>query len=203
MAMTMTTRDRRALAILSVAVVGVLAYLYWPDSAPTPVAVTAGESVAQSEQRLARMRDLAATVPAKEAILKQVHEDLAAREKGILQADTAQQAQAQLIQMVRRLGLAENPPVTLRSTEIGPVLPLGDSYGAANVSMQFECGIEQLVNLLSALGSQPELVAPSDLIITSSSPKEKTIGVRLTITGVVPAKLLPVRGRRGGLASQL
>ena len=99
--------------------------------------------------------------------------------------------------MARRLGLAESPAVELRSTEIGPVTPLGDSYGAATVSLQFECGIEQLVNLLSALGSQPELVAPSDLRITSSSPKEKTIGVRLSITGVVPGKLVPIRGKKG------
>jgi hypothetical protein len=195
--MTIATRDRRALLTLGVAVAGVLAYLYWPDSAPSPVAVSAGESVAQAEQRLARMREMAATVPAKEAILKQVRDELATREKGILQADTAQQAQAQIIQMVRRLGQSENPPVDLRSTEIGPVTPLGDSYGAANVSLQFDCGIEQLVNILAGLGSQPELVAPSDLRVTSSSPRDKLVGVRLTVTGVVPARLVPARGKKG------
>jgi hypothetical protein len=198
MSMNLTPRDRHALMILAAVGALVLVYLFWPESAPTPVAVSAGESVAQAEQRLARMRDLAATVPAKENVLKQVREELAARETGILQADTAQQAQAQLIQMARRLGLAENPQVQLRSTEIGPVVPMGDSYGAVNVSLQFDCGIEQLVNLLSALGSQPELVSPSDLRIISSNPKDKTIGVRLTITGVVPAKLVPSRGKKGG-----
>ena len=82
--MTIATRDRRALMILAAAMALVLVYLAWPDSAPTPVAVSAGESVAQAEQRLARMRDLAATVPAKESILKQVREELGVREKGIL-----------------------------------------------------------------------------------------------------------------------
>lgn len=196
--MNLSQRDRRALMILAAAVVLGLIYFFWPDSAATPVAVSAGESVAQSEQRLARMRELAATVPAKEGVLKQVQAELAQREQGVIQADTAQQAQAQMIQLVRRLASAEMPPVEIRSTEIGPVLPMGDSYGAANVSFQFECGIEQLVNLLSGLGSQRELVAPSDLRVTSSSPKDKMVGVRLTITGVVPGKLLPVRpGKRG------
>lgn len=196
--MNLSQRDRRALMILGAAIVAGLIYQFWPDSAPAPVAVSAGESVTQSEQRLARMRELAATVPAKEAVLKQVQAELAMREQGILQADTAPQAQAQMIQLVRRLASAETPPVEIRSTEIGPVLPMGDAYGAADVSFMFQCGIEQLVNILAALGSQKELVAPSDLRITSSNPKDKMVVIRLTITGVVPAKLLPARpGKKG------
>jgi hypothetical protein len=195
--MNLSARDRRALMTLAASVIVVLAYRFWPESAPTPVAVSAGESVAQAEQRLARMRDLAATVPGKEAVLKQVQAELAEREQGILQADTAPQAQAQMIQLVRRLASAEAPPVEIRSTEIGPVYQLGD-FGAANVSFQFECGIEQLVNLLAGMGSQRELVSPFDLRVTSANPKDKTVGVRLTITGIVPAKLLPPRpGRKG------
>ncbi|HXP88057.1 MAG TPA: type II secretion system protein GspM [Bryobacteraceae bacterium] len=196
--MNLSQRDRRALMILAAVVAVGLIYQFWPDSAPAPVAVSAGESVAQSEQRLARMRELAATVPAKEAVLKQVQAELAQREQGLIQADTAQQAQAQMIQLVRRLASAETPPVEIRSTEIGPVFQMGDVYGAANVSFQFDCGIEQLVNLLAGLGSQRELVAPSDLRVTSANPKDKMVGVRLTITGVVPAKLLPARpGKKG------
>ncbi len=191
--MNLSQRDRRAIYILLTSLIAGTVYEFWPDSAATPVAVSQTESVAQSEQRLARMRELAATVPAKESVLRQVQGELAQRELGVLQADTAQQAQAQMIQLVRRLAMAEMPPVEIRSTEIGQVLPLGDSYGSANVSFQFDCGIEQLVNLLAGLGSQRELVAPSDLRVTSSNPKDKTVGVRLTITGVVPAKLLPSR----------
>lgn len=196
--MNLSARDRRALLILASTLVSGLGYVFWPDSAPAPVAASTRETVAQSEQRLARMREQAATVPAREAVLKQVQAELAQREQGVIQADTAQQAQAQMIQLVRRLASAEMPPVEIRSTEIGPVLPLGDSYGAANVSFQFECGIEQLVNLLAGLGQQRELVAPADLRVTSSNPKDKMVGIRLTVTGVVPGKLLPVRpGKKG------
>jgi len=196
--MNLSPRDRRALLILGVTLIAGLAYMLWPDSAPAPVAASATESVAQSEQRLARMRELAATVPPKEAVLKQVQAELAQREQGIIQADTAPQAQAQMIQLLRRLASSEAPPVEIRSTEIGPVQPLGDIYGAANVSFQFECHIEQLVNILAELGSQRELVAPSELRVTSSNPKDKTVGVRLTITGVVPGRLLPARpGKKG------
>lgn len=195
--MNMSPRDRRALAALSVAVVVGLIYRFWPaDSAPAVVAPAAG-NLALTEKRLEKLRESAATVPAKEAIVKQVSGDLALREKGLIAAATAAQAQAELIQIVRRVGGVENPPVEIRSTEIGPVRPLGDAYGEALVSVQIECRIDQLVNMLAAIPAQPELVSTSDLRVISSSAKEKTVGVRLTLSGVVPRRLVPEKSKPG------
>jgi len=195
--MNMSTRDRRALAALSVAVVLGLIYRFWPaDSAPAVVAPASG-NLALTEKRLAKLRESAAIVPAKEVILKQVSSDLALREKGLITAATAAQAQAQLIQIIRRLGEAENPPVEIRSTEIGPVRPLGDAYGEALVSVQIECKIDQLINMLAAIPAQPELVATSDLRVMSSNAKEKTVGVRLTLSGIVPRRLVPEKSKTG------
>jgi hypothetical protein len=194
---SMSARDRRALAVLSVAVVLGLIYRFWPgNNAPAVVAPAAG-NLDLTEKRLARLRESAATVPAKEGILKQVSGSLALREKGLIAADTAAQAQAQLIQIVRRLGDAENPPVEIRSTEIGTVRPLGDAYGEALVSVQIECKIDQLVNMLAAIPAQPELVATSDLRVMSSNAKDKTVGVRLTLSGVVPRRLVPDKSKPG------
>ena len=134
--MNLSPRDRRALALLVLSLVLGVIYRFWPASdAPAVVAPTAG-SVELAEKRLAKLRETAATVPAKEAIFKQVSGDLALREKGLITADTAAQAQAQLIQIFRRLGNLENPPVEIRATEIGPVRPLGDAYGEVAVSVQ-------------------------------------------------------------------
>ena len=189
--MNLSPRDRRALAALSVAVILGLIYRFWPgDSTPAVVAPAAG-NLALTEKRLAKLRETAATVPAKETILKQVSSDLATREKGLIAADTAAQAQAQLIQIFRRIGGTEAPPVEIRATEIGPVRPLGDAYGEALVSVQIECKIDQLINMLAAIPAQPELVATSDLRVMSSNAKEKTVGVRLTLSGIVPRKLVP------------
>jgi len=105
--MNLGPRDRRALAWLAVAaLLGVIVY-FWPtnDGAATVVA-PAGDPVTLAETRLARLRESAATVPAKENVFKKVSADLAVREKGIIQADTAAQAQALLIQIIRRLGAA-------------------------------------------------------------------------------------------------
>ena len=196
--MNLTSRDRRALAWLSVAVlVGLVAY-FWPaGDGSTAVVAPVGDPVTLAETRLARLRETAATVPAKEEVFKKVSADLASREKGMLQADTAAQAQAQLIQIVRRLGAAENPAIDIRSTELNPIRPFGDSYGEASVAVQIECRIDQLVNLLAALETQPELVATSDLRVLSSNAKEKTVAVRITVSGVVPRRLVPEKAQLG------
>jgi hypothetical protein len=151
-----------------------------------------------AEKRLAKLRETAATVPAKEKVRKQVSDDLAVREKGLIAAPTAAQAQAQLIQIVRRLGSLENPPVEIRATEIGPVRPIGDAYGEALVSVQIECRIDQLVNILAAIPAQPELVATNDLRVISTNAKDKAVGVRLTLSGIVPRRLVPEKSKTGG-----
>src|SRR5262249_24507122 len=111
--------------------------------------------------------------------------------------DTAAQAQAQIIQILRRLASAEAPPIDIRGTEIGGIAPLGDSYGAANVTVQMECRVDQLVNFLASIGAQNELLSTSDIRINATNPKEKPVMARLTITGVVPRRLVPER--KGGL----
>lgn len=198
--MTLQSRDRRALALLGASALVALAYRYWPAGAgPVAIVAPAGDPVAIAEKRLARLRETAATVPAKEGIFKKVSADLAVREKGLIAAGTAAQAQAQLIQIIRRVVSSETPPVEIRATELGGVRALGDAYGEVVVSVQIDCRIDQLVNILAALGSQAELVSTSDLRVTSSNAKEKTVGVRLTLSGVVPRRLVPEKPKNGGV----
>src|SRR5258706_11933736 len=185
--MTLTTRDRRALMALGGAVLlTAMVLLLWPDSSDAPAAAaTAGGqgSVKAAEKTLAQLRDTAATVPAKEELKNNVSAELAAREKGLIAADTAAQAQAQLIQILRQLARAEAPPIEIRSTELGGLRPLGDGYGQGDVAVQIQCRIDQLINMLAALAARPELISTSDLRITSSNAKEKTVGVRLGFIG--------------------
>src|SRR5271154_1393531 len=117
--MNLRPRDRRALAWLAVSLLLGVVVRYWPaNSGAAPVVAPAGDAVMLAEARLARLREAAATVPAKESVFKKVSADLAVREKAIIVADTAAQAQAQIIQIIRRVGAAENPPIEIRSTEL-------------------------------------------------------------------------------------
>jgi hypothetical protein len=189
--MTLTPFLRRTLAFAAVSLVLGLVIRFWPGDSSSAVPAAAADSIPVAERRLANLRDLAATVPGKEEILKKANADLEAREKNLLFADTAPQAQAQLIQIFRDVGRGENPPVDIRSTEGFALRPFGDAYGEASVSIGVECRIDQLVNILAGIAARPELVSTSDMRINVVNPKDKIIGVHLTISGVVPRKLVP------------
>ena len=188
--MTISDRERRSLALLGVSVLLTLIYyVVSPSETPKVVApVNPGES---AEKRLDRLRQSASLLPSREEALKAVTAESQLREKGLLVADTAPQAQAQLLQILRRVARQEAPPIDLRGVEIGPVRPLGDAYGEALVSVTIDCKIEQLVNLMAQLTAQPEILATTDLRVTTTNAEEKTLGVRLTVSGVIPKKLVP------------
>lgn len=191
--MTLTPFYRRALALFAVSLLLGLVVRFWPDNSQSTVVSPSAETIAAAEKRLAKTRDVAATVPARESILKRAQAELGDREKGLLIADTAAQAQAQLLQIMRGLAGVENPPIELRSESFG-IRPLGDSYGEASVGVGFDCHIDQLVNLLAGISSRPELVSTTELHINATNNKEKLLSVRLTVSAVVPRKLAP--GRR-------
>lgn len=198
----MTERDRKALK-LGVPVIGLMglamAYLYMgPEGSAaanaTPAQATK-ESVEMAEQRLARLKDIAAAAPAKQEILAKVTAELAAREKGLIRAATAQQAQAQVISIVREQLSIEG--VDIRSTEMGAVEALGNGHGLAPVRVTFECAVSQLLNVLAGLESRPELLSTRDLQILAGDPRGKTVRVTLTVVGAVPRELVPEKDKKG------
>jgi len=187
----MSAREKRLLLLLGPAVVVILVirFGFLSDSAPAAKIVPAGRSAPQAEKQLAKFRKVAATVPAKEALLAQVDAELDAREKGVLAAATAPQAQARLFEVARKVAKAEG--LDIRGGELGQVKNFGNDYGEATAAVSFECHIDQFVNFMSGLSHEPELLAPSDLHINTANPKEETILVRMTLGGLVPKKMVP------------
>jgi hypothetical protein len=193
---TLTKRDRIALAVLGVAIpAAVIAFFATGGTAP-PTAAKA-DNIPAAEKRLARIRQQAATVAGKQKLLKDVSDELALREKGILQAQTAAQAQALLLDVVRRTAREQTPPIELGAVEFQPPSKLGD-YGEVRVGVAFTCHIEELVNLLADLTNRPEAIAIGEAHISAVDPKQKTISVRLVVSGVVPRRLVPEK--KGGAA---
>jgi hypothetical protein len=124
--------------------------------------------------------------------LKQVSAELATREKGIINADTAPQAHAYLLDTIHRIA-AQNGFDARGAEQFTEPRPLGDAYGVVSVTESFTCAIEQLVNFLAELDRQPEIIATNEIHINGGHEKNKTVQVRLSLTGVVPRKLVPVR----------
>ena len=193
--MTLTSRDRRAVVLLAAAL-GVFGIYYFGFQQSTdPVAPT----VANPDllrQRVARLRQLAATAPGREAAMREASGFLAAREQGVLQADTAPQAQAALLEIARRVGKLSQ--LDIRGGDLGTPKAFGD-YGLVFTTVSFECHVEQLVNFLADLAKQPELIAPSEQRIASVNAKDKTVAVRMVLAGVVAKKLIPEKKGLGAL----
>ena len=189
--MNLSVRDQRALALLGAGLLTVLVLRFGVFSDRQITVVAANDSIPLAEKRLAHLRRLAATVPARVVLVKNVTAEAARREKGVIQAPTAQQAQAHLLETIRRVGKSEH--IDVRGGEFPELRPLGNDYGEASVSVNFECRIEDLVNFLAALTKEPELLATNEVRIAAANNKDKTLGVRLTLAGVVPRNLVPVR----------
>jgi hypothetical protein len=193
----LSDRDRRALSFLGVSVLLSIVWYFVSSSSggstSAAAIVSPVDSVDHAEKSLTRLRKQAATVPGKQAVFKKVSDELAGREKGLIKGDTAAQAQAQLVQVVREVAKNQTPPLEIKQVELGPPRAFGDSYGEVSLSVTIECRIDQLVNYLTFLSTQPEIIATDDIRFVGSNPKLKTNQVRLTIAGLVPRKLVPVR----------
>jgi hypothetical protein len=183
--------DRRLLYLAGALGVAVLLRytVFSDDSKPAP-AVAQVTSVPVAERRLEKLREQASTVNGKEAILKNAQAELALRDKGIIKADTAAQAQAHLLDTIHRIA-ANNGFDARGADQLSEVKPLGADYGVVSVTESFTCGIEQLVNFLSILANEPEILATSDIHISGGNDKNKNIQVRLSISGVVSRNLVP------------
>jgi hypothetical protein len=189
-------RDRRALSIL------VLAAVLYFGVRPFMTSNTAGtanaiNSIPLAESRLASLRVIAAGLPAKEAALKMVETDLDAREKSMVNATTSAQAGARLLEIARKVGSANQ--IEIRGGDLPVPKPFGDAYGEVFAGVSFTCRIDQLVNFFADLSREPDMVAPSEVQMATADPKQKTINVRMVLSGVVPRKMVPEKKGFGAL----
>jgi hypothetical protein len=197
--MSRPTLDRKSIlfVVAGLLLVAVLAKYGMFGGGQDASAVAPADSVQVAEKRLEILRQKAATVPGRETVLHQVQAELAQREKGIVIADTAEQARAHLMLTLHSVAAANGFDASGADTLPQPK-PLGKDYGQVSVGQNFICGIDQLVNFLAAIANWPDILATESIYIGTLNKKEKTVQVRLTLSGVVPRKLVP---EKKGLAS--
>jgi len=187
--MALQPREKRLLIAWPIAM-GVFAAIYfWPASDATASGAQRFTDIPTAEQRVARLRQVAASLPAREKVVEEARKELASREQGLVRADTSAQQQAGLLQSVRKLARAQG--IDFQQSEIGPIQPLGKAYGEALVTVSFTCRIEQLVNFVADISAQKELVATREMQVRQADEKRKTVYVRLTVSAVTPKDMLP------------
>ena len=197
--MNVSTQNRKPIlfgvaAVLLVAVLARYGVFSGSSTAPTVAPV---DSVPLAEKRLEALRKKAAAAPGREQALEKVKAELLAREKGIVLADTSEEARAHLLETLHATASTNGFDARGANTLPQPK-PLGKDYGQVSVGQDFTCGIDQLVNFLAAIANQPEILATESIYIGARGDKNKTVQVRLTLSGVVPRKLVP---EKKGLAT--
>jgi Tfp pilus assembly protein PilO len=189
--MKLTGRDRRALLILLLvlAVIGFRWGLAAFSSSRAQVIAPAS-----SKERLltilADRRKAAAAIPQKKEVLQRLTADLALREGGLILADTAPQAQAQLLQTLKNAASEGQPPLELKQIELPAPRLFSDAYGEVAVSASIQCGIDELLNLVAELTANPQIIATDDISLATANQNLKTLQVRLTVTGLVHRTLI-------------
>lgn len=183
-------------ALVLLAVLVVVKYAFLGDSS-VPVVAAQEDSAPAAERRLDSLRKAAAAVPAEEELYKKASAELRARETGLLKAGTEQEAQVALLDLVQNTARVNQ--VKIQGSQEFRDKALNGDYGEVSATVAFSCGIEQLVNLLAAIGNQPEILATNEIHISGGNDKNKNVQVRLVVSAVVPRKLLPEKKGASGL----
>ena len=189
MSLQVGTLNRKYAALLAVSVVLFALLKFGSSSGQGTTVVGATDSIPLAEKRLDKLRKQAATLEAKEEIVKQARAELATRETGLLKGDTKEQAQAQLLELVQASAKANG--IETHGVERYTEAVVDSDYGEVGVEISFTCGIEQVINLLASFADQPQILATNEVRISGGTDKKKQLQVRLGVSGIVPRKLLP------------
>jgi Tfp pilus assembly protein PilO len=174
--------------MVALAVAVLVKYAFLGDRG-APSVVEPEDSIPAAEKRLDSLRKLAATLPGEEELYKKAAAELNGREKDLLQAGTDDQAKIALLALVQNTAHANQ--VEIRGSQEFREKVVNNDYGEVSVTVAFTCGMEQLVNLLAAIGNQPQILSTNEIQISNFNDKRKNVQVRLNIGAAVPRKLIP------------
>lgn len=186
----MNQRDKRALAILGVAL-GLFAVLQLDIFQPSSGGGSgAGASEIEAlEQRLAVAQLEARQRPVHDADLNAALAELGRLEAGLLQSADSALAQAEMRTVVGDLLTAEG--VAMQGSRFGTVELEETDYAKVPLVVDFTCGVDQLVNLMAAVANAPQLLTTRDITIRPANADVKSLRVQLTVAGYLPSERTP------------
>jgi Tfp pilus assembly protein PilO len=188
MAVELKSRDRRALLLL-LAALGITALLQLDVFTPGAASSASAGSLEAAEQRLLLAQVRARKLPLAAAELDAAQRQLDILEQGLLKSESAALAQAEMRTLVGDLLAAEG--ITMESSQFGAVQLDGEDYAQVPLNVNFQCGIEQFVNLLAAVANAPELLSTRRIRMTPENHATKSVRVQLTVAGLLPVARTP------------
>ena len=184
---SLNQREKRALMLLAVGGAVGLFLLFQPPSGQAP-AVVSSSSIQMAEKRLRRLQDLARQKPRTAADAESAARALAEAEKGLLKGTTPALASAEMQQLMKELLQAQS--IALQSSEFNTPKAVGEDYAQVPLAVNFNCGVEQWINLMAAVRNAPQVLSTLEVRMSPADPKNKSLHVRMVVAGYIPASLL-------------
>lgn len=188
MAVAMSSRDRRALLLLSGAV-ALFALLQFEVILPGGSSAMTAAPVAAVEEQLLTAQVAARQRPLTDAELKAAQATLENAEKRLLASETAALASAEMREIVGKILEAEG--IKMDASQFGRAELEGDHYTQIPLVVRFNCAIEQVVNLMAAIGNAGPLLTTRQVRISPSKSETKTVAVQMTVSGYLPVSRTP------------
>ena len=188
MAGALPTRDKRALMLLGGALL--MAVLLQTDFlSPAAGGTASAASVEATEQRLLLAQTKAKQAPLADGEAVALGRQLAAAETQLLKSETTALAQAEMREIMDALLKAEG--IAMDSSQFGAAELEGQHYVRIPLLVDFNCGIEQFVNLMASVANAPQLLTTHQIRLSPANESTKSVRVRFTVAGYVPVARAP------------
>ncbi len=138
------------------------------------------------EAKLRKYLQIAQTATARSAEASNVDARLREAEGSLLASKSPALASAEMQQLGQQLTAAVS--IEFRTSEFLAPKPLSDDYTAIPLGLQFQCRLDQLLDLLKAIGESPKVLAIPRIQIQAMVNKEKLLNVSLQISGIMRAE---------------
>ncbi len=182
MRLDLSDRDKRALKALGIALT---AAAIWLGHDAISASSTPGASIEALEQRYLLALAKAERQPGLERDARSLARSLQILEHRLLSAESPSLAQAEIRSLSTTL--LGDAGISSPVSEFGSVGIDGDSYVGIPLDLEFACQTDQFVSFMAGLANARPILATRSVRISVDSAATKTIRVRLTVEGYLPA----------------
>jgi hypothetical protein len=189
--MNFAEKDKKALMIVGIAV-GLYATAQFAVFPLWDTLQERRDNLPIVERKLEKYRAVARTAELRRTEASSVDTKLQEAERGLLTSETAALASAELQQIAKQFTTAES--IDIRSNNFLPAKPVGGEYMQIPLGLQFQCRVDQLVNLLTDFSGHQKHLAVSRLSIQGLGGKDKQLSVFLELAGFMRAEAAKTSG---------
>ncbi len=184
----LTPREKRMLLFLAPVLLGA-GFWQFGIRSPQSGSMPYGGSLEAQEQRFDLVREQAGRKPLSDAEYRAAEQALQKIEGRLLASNTSALAQAEMQSLLG--DLLKDEGIVMRNSRFGTVALEGEHYAQVPLTVEFNCAIEQFVNLMAAIANAPKLLTTRGLRLNQDNAETKAVRVQMTVSGYLPVERTP------------